>query len=190
MSFLKELLKEVNTLRENPKGYADKVLRYKSYFSGNILRIPGSKAGIQTEEGPAAYEEAADFLLSAPPVAKMTPSKGLTKIANEILSTIQNSDPDALDDIDMNEVIEKYGSFGGNFSRAMEFGGENPEQVIMNLLVNDGDKSRSQRDSLLSDDLKLIGLATGKHEAFGNCTIIISCTTFQNTKDSNDTQKF
>ena len=190
MSSLGELLNEINLLRSNPKGYAEKVLKYKSYFDGNILRIPGTKGGIQTEEGPAAFAEAANFLLSAEPIEEMTPSKGLTGIANDLLSNIQNCEPDELDSIDMNQIIEKYGSFGGNFSRSMQFGGENAEQVIMNLIVNDGDKSRSQRDSLLDDDLKVVGIATGKHKYFGNCSIIVSSTTFDNILSKDDTQNY
>ena len=190
MTSLGELLNEINLLRSNPKEYAEKVLKYKSYFDGNILKIPGTKGRIQTEEGPAAYAEAANFLLSAEPVDEMTPSKGLTNIANDLLSSVQNCEPDELDNIDMNQIIEKYGSFGGNFSRSMEFGGENAEQVIMNLIVNDGDKSRSQRDSLLDDDLKVVGIATGKHKYFGNCSIIVSSTTFDNILSKDDTQNY
>ena len=73
---------------------------------------------------------------------------------------------DEIDNIDMNQIIEKYGSFSGNF----EFGGENAEQVIMNLIVNDGDKSLSQRDSFLDGNLKVVGLAIRKNEYFGNCS--------------------
>ncbi len=190
MSSLRDLLNEINLLRRNPKGYAEKVLKYKSYFDGNILRIPGYKGGIQTEEGPSAYAEAANFLLSSEPVVEMTPSKGLTGIANDLLSSVQNCEPDEIDNIDMNEIIEKYGSFSGNFSRSMEFGGENAEQVIMNLIVNDGDKSRSQRDSLLDGNLKVVGLASGKHEYFGNCSIIVSSTTFNNIQSKNDDENY
>ena len=50
MSSLRDLLNEINLLRSNPKEYAEKVLKYQSYFDGNILRIPGTKGGIQTEE--------------------------------------------------------------------------------------------------------------------------------------------
>ena len=120
----------------------------------------------------------------------MTPSKGLTGIANDLLSNIQNCELDELDSINMNQIIEKYGSFGSYFSRAMEFGGENAEQVIMNLLVNDGDKSRSQRDSLLDDNLKVVGIASGKHKYFGNCSIIVSSTTFDNILSKSDVQNY
>ena len=90
----------------------------------------------------------------------------------------------------MNEIIEKYGSFSGNFNRSMEFGGENAEQVIMNLIVNDGDKSRSQRDSLLDGNLKVVGLASGKYKYFGNCSMIVSSTTFNNIQSKNDDENY
>lgn len=40
----------------------------------------------------------------------------------------------------------------------MDFGGETPELVLINLVVSDGDPSRGQRESLLSTDLKKLVL--------------------------------
>ena len=90
----------------------------------------------------------------------------------------------------MEEIIEKYGTFCGNFSRAIDFGGETPEQVLTNLIVSDGDPSRGQRESLLSTDLKSVGVANGKHDIYRHCTVIVSCTKFENTKDDDDSENF
>ena len=90
----------------------------------------------------------------------------------------------------MNSLIEKYGNFTGSFNRVMECGGSTPEQVVINLLVSDGDKSRSQRDTLLNKSLKRIGVASGKHDIYRTATIIILCTKFENTVDSDDTENY
>ena len=187
MSFERDLVKELNELRRDPKGYSYKVMKYKDYLQGNILRIPGNKFGIKTEEGPAAYDEAISFLKTANPVEEMTPSKGLCKIAVDFLGMVQKADPNNLGDIDMDPIINRYGTFVGNFSRSMEFGGATPEQVIVNLVVSDGDKSRGQRDALLNDSLKKCGVASGKHDTYRTATIIVGCTKFENTSDSDDT---
>ena len=65
MSLEREILNEVNELRRDPRNYANKVNKFKGYLEGNILRVPGVLAGIKTEEGAAAYDEAINFLRSA-----------------------------------------------------------------------------------------------------------------------------
>ena len=42
-------------------------------------------------------------------------------------------------------MVEKYGTYSGNISRALDFGGETPENVLVNLIVSDGDPTRDQR---------------------------------------------
>jgi hypothetical protein len=186
MSFEEDLVNEINEFRTNPREYAKKINKYVSYFKGKILKIPGSNAGIRTEEGAAAYTEAVDFLSKQEGVEPLEPSKGLGRIADDFLKEVQKVDPSELGDIDIDEIIERYGAFSGNLSRAMDFGGETPELVLINLVVSDGDPSRGQRESLLSTDLKKVGVATGKHDSYRYCTVIVSCTKFTNKVDSND----
>ena len=190
MSFLRQLVEEINLARTNPAAYASKVQEYIPHFQDKILKIPDQRVAIKTQEGAAAYEECVNFLKSAEPTEAHVPSRGLTRIANDFLSGVQSVDPSQIGTIDMNAIIDKYGSFQGNFSRAMEFGGSTPEQVVINLLVSDGDKSRSQRDALLNPILKRVGVSQGKHDIYRTVTIIVSCTVFQNNVDSDDTENY
>ena len=189
MSFLKELVEEINKVRENPSAYADKIDKMKSYFEGKILRLPGSNVGFKTQEGADAYEECAKFLKAAQPSGPLTGSKGLTKIANELLEVVQK-DPSQIGGVDMNALIEKNGSFVGSFNRVMECGGATPEQIVTNLLVSDGDKNRGQRDALLSSSLKRVGVASGKHDIYRTATMIIMCTKFENSIDADDNETY
>ena len=189
MSFLRGVVEEVNKARTNPSSYADKVEGMKAHFQGKILRLPNSKVGIKTHEGADAYDECAKFLRSAESLEAMVPSKGLTKIANELLEVVQK-DVSQIGSVDMNAIIDKYGSFTGSFNRVMECGGSTPEQVVINLLVSDGDKSRGQRDGLFTKSLKRIGVASGKHDDYGTATVIIFCTKFENSVDSDDTENY
>lgn len=189
MSFLSELVQEINKVRSNPSSYADIIDSYKQHFQGKILRLPNSNVGIKTQEGADGYDECARFLRSAEPAEPQIPSKGLTKIANELLVVVQR-DPSEINTVDMNSIIDKYGSFVGSFNRVMECGGATPEQVVINLLVSDGDRSRSQRDALLNKSLKRVGVASGKHDIYRVATVIIFCTKFQNSVDSDDSEYY
>ena len=187
MSFEEQLVDEINELRTTPEQYAQKVRKYVRYFADKTLKIPGSKVGIRTEEGAAAYEEAADYLVNFETELKpLEPSKGLGRICVDFLEKAKGVDPEDIRSINLEGIIDNYGSFSGSLNRAMDFGGEDPEQVVMNLLVCDGDPNRGNRESLLSTDFNKVGVAFADHPTYGFCTLIISCTKFKNTYDSDD----
>ena len=184
--FNEDLLMEINLLRTNPKKYAKTISKYMNYFKGNLLCLPDTNAGIQTEEGVEAFKEAVDFLNKQEKLEPLKPSKGLCRIAEEFIAIYQKPDAGELANKDMEDIINKYGSFSGSFSRAMDFGGETAEMAIINLVVSDGDPSRGQRESLLSTEIKKVGVANGEHDVYRHCSAIITCTEFDNTFDKDD----
>ena len=189
MSFESRLIQEVNDLRRNPATYADKLLKNKQYFEEgtNIWKNPKTKTRIKTEEGPAAYDEAAEFLNNqAMSRNELDPSKGLNKIALEFLTEFQK---DINSKVGIEEVVEKYGKFTGNFRRLVQLGSQTPELAVISLVVGDGDKTRSYRDALLLENLNKIGVAHGEHKDYKHCSVIVICNDFQNTVDSDDTVK-
>ena len=180
----KDLLKEVNELRTNPKGYAEKIEKNKQYFKDKIYRHPDDKNKVRTEEGAEAYDEAIDFLKNkAVAVEALTPSKVLNKIAIDILTEYQK-DIDAK--LDLDAIIGKHGTLQGAYKQVVQFGSSRPEQIIINLVVSDGDKTRGQRDALLMEDMKKVGVAYGTHETYRNLTVITECSKFENTIDGDD----
>ena len=187
--FNKKLLEEINSLRTNPKGYASKILKMKDNFEGDILKTQdGTK--IKTQEGAAAYDEAVNFLQSAEAVEKLTSSKGLTRIAEELLENIQRTDADHLDSIDMNQIVAKYGDYTGAFGRIMEFGGATPQQIVINIVVCDGDKTRAQRDNIMNKEYKVAGVAIGDHNVYRKCATFVACNSFKNTHDHDDYENY
>ncbi len=185
MSFdIKDLFNEINLLRTNPREFSKKISKSKQYFKDKIWIYPESKAGIQTVEGPAAYDEAIDFLRNASPVVELKPSKSLMSIANDMLELFKKNSSDRTD---INSIIEKYGSYGGSFRRSVEFGAPTAEQAIINLVVCDGNKSRGNREALFDENLEKIGIASGTHDVYRTCSVIVGCTRFENLDDSDDT---
>lgn len=171
-----QILDELNELRKDPKKYADKVKKYMDMFEGdtNILNIP-NVGRIQTQEGKAAYQECLGFLKAKPPCPKLERSTGLEAVAKDFYTEYSK---DAQADVDMQKVIDKHGKYTGQFSRLIEFGAGNPEQVIVNLLVSDGDEKRGQRDALFLETVKQVGIASGKHEQYRTCSVIVSAGQF------------
>ena len=188
--FDKEVASELNEVRTSPDAYISKILQYTKYFKGNVLHLPGSNVGIRTEEGAAAYQEAADFLSTRKSINALKLNYSLCMIAEEFLVEVQKTDINDVSKIDLESIIAKYGSFTGSFSRAIDFGGTTPELVISNLLVGDGDPNRGQRGSMFNQNLNLIGVASGSHSQFTMCTVILTCTNFTSIDPQNDNVVF
>ena len=186
MSFQKDLLNEMNEFRTNPKEYAKKLEKQLPNFKGKTLVNPIKKVGMQTQEGAEAYKEAIDFLSKAEPVEPLEPSKGLGRISADFLAEVLKVDPNEIGNINVDDIIEKYGSFVGSLNRELDMGNETPEDIVVSLIVSDGDPSRSHRDCLLSSELKKVGIAGGKHPTYRYCTVIFFCTKFTNNVDSDD----
>lgn len=184
-NFNKELLDEINFLRTNPRRYSKKLAKYIDYFKDKVLYIPGTNAGVPTEEGAEAYKKAIDSLLKERRREPLIPSKGLCKISEMLVSEAQK-DADNVGNIDIEKYIKKMGTYKGCLSRIFEFGGETPEQVVINIVVSDGDPSRGQRQSLLNAEVKKIGIANGKHEDYGHITTLITITEFKNNEEPKD----
>ena len=186
MSFERELFDELNELRADPQKYANKVKKYLSYFDGKVLNIPGRKNGLATIEGPRGYEDTVNYLSRQKPLDAFTPSKALFRLSKDFLAKIQRKNVEDADDIDIEKLMAKYGTFYGDFGQAIDYGSETPEQVVINLLVSDGDPTKEQRTSLFNSSYKLIGMCKGSHKSFPHCTVILKCTEFENHMDADD----
>ena len=182
--FKRELVNEINRLRTNPKKFTKTLKDYMTCITGKVLYFPGNDSSITTEEGADAYIEAIDYLMKIESREPLIPSKGLCRICEEYISKI--SQIDDIESVNLDKILNKYGNYKGSFSRAIDFGGERPENVVVYLVVCDGDKSRGQRSTLLNPQVKLVGVGTGKHISYGYFSVIITCSQFDNKIDSED----
>ena len=177
-SFAQKVIEEVNKIRLNPKTYSNKIRGYLSCFQGNVLRIP-KQPGLMTQEGPSAYKEAADFLLSLPKLQPLTADPGLTGAAQEMANELGRCQEfEQMDNIDRNGILSKYGEYEGQFGESTDFGSLSPEMVVVNLLVDDGDKSRSNRKMLFKETYRKIGCGCVPHNQYKSVTVIMYATNF------------
>ena len=176
--FSQKVVEEVNKIRLNPKTYSNKIRGYLSCFQGNVLRIP-KQPGLMTQEGPTAYREAADFLLSLPKLQPLSIDNGLTSIAQEMATELSHYEEfEQMNAIDRDSIIEKYGHYEGQFGESTDFGSMTPEMVVINLLVDDGDKKRSNRKMLFKETYRKIGCGCAPHSTYKSVTVIMFATNF------------
>ena len=185
----KGIIEEVNILRSDPKKYSDKLERYKTYFTDDIIQIPEIDVQVSTQEGVAPYPETIEYLKNQEPVEQLTASRALCEIAQEILDKVVDSETGEIEESVVEKIIDSHGNFSGKFTRAMDFGGFTSEQIVINFIVCDGDPERTQRDPLLGKGLTKVGVAFGKHNIYSTVCVFVSCTEFE-SNNSDDTPIF
>ena len=176
--FAQKVIEEVNKIRLNPKTYSNKIRGYLSCFQGNVLRIP-KQPGLMTNEGPAAYREAADFLLSLPKLQPLTLDNALNSAAQDMAEELSHYEEfEQMDAINRDSILEKYGHYEGQFGESTDFGSMSPEMVVVNLLVDDGNKSRGNRKMLFKETYRKIGCGSAPHSTYKSVTVIMYATNF------------
>lgn len=166
--FTSDLIKEINFVRTNPKQYAEKLLSNEKYYENSILRFPGITA-IQTHEGFKALKEAADVLYNLKPLQPLENNILLKDVSFDILSKNKSGVGNV---IDIDEILNKHGQLVGIYANSIDFGSASAELVVLHLLADDGDSSRGNRENILNNKFKLIGISHGQHKTYKYVTTI------------------
>ncbi len=180
-TFTDKIIQQINSARLFPKNYAKNLRNYIAYFKGNIIKYPGITP-IMTTEGPKAFEEAGQFLeqqKNLPKSCMINANKDLESLSKEILQEFTDiSICKMYDELDINAKIEKVGYLKGSTFNAIDFDSDIPEFIVAHILVDDGNKSRSNRNSLMNEKLKTIGVARLDHSSYNYATMIIASEEF------------
>ena len=184
--FAYEIVKEINLARTKPKKYAKFLEEMLKYFDGNDLVYPEENININTNEGAEAYEEAIEYLYNSYPKPKLNLHLFLIKIANDFLNHSMKINYENIFKLNINDLIEKYGNFNGNFSKLMDFGGLTAKSIVTNLIVCDGEESRDYRNLIFDDDFRYIGVASKPHPDYKQFTVFMISENFKSLDPKND----
>ena len=93
-----------------------------------------------------------------------------------------------MDGVDRKSIIKKYGHYDGSLGESTDFGSVTPLLTCINLIVDDGNDSRSNRKMMFKEDFKVMGVACVPHDEFGCITLVMYATDFSEgeEKDSDD----
>ena len=185
-SFAKKVGDEINKIRADPEAYSKKITDYIKYFDGKILRLP-HESGIETQEGADAYKEAAEFLSKAPKLPALTVEPKLTEFAKEMVKEMSKfKEIEEMDAVDRKSIIKKFGHTDGKMAESSDFGSVTPLLACINLLVDDGNESRSNRQLMFREDFKIMGVACVPHEELGCITLVSYATDFAEGEGKSD----
>lgn len=178
--FEAEVLAEINLLRSNPSAYAVHLEDWKKNFDGNLLKIPG-RTPIETIEGTAVVDEAIDFLKKSSKMADVAAVRGLTNAANDHLKDLitknfrgHRGSNGSLPD----QRIAIHGEMGGEIRELITYFAPTARQIVINLLIDDGNKNRPHRDALLKNTLHQIGIMSGDSTSYGKLCVVVMAENF------------
>lgn len=162
------VIAELNYARTQPAEYANHLEKMKQYFKGNRYELPG-EIPLLTNEGVAAVQEAIDYLRQASPRKPLTLSVGLTKAAEDHrkdcgpkgITSHTGSDGSSMED-----RINRYGTWDITIGENISFGAKNARDIVIQLIVDDGVKSRGHRNNIFNPQFTLVGTAFGYHKDY------------------------
>lgn len=171
-----EVFVEINLLRANPQSFIPYLEEMKKNFTGKVF-INTQGVNFNTFEGMAAVDEAIEFLKKTSALSPLKLSKGLSNAAALHLEDMAKSGIFSAQGSDMsspNDRANKFGVAKFGVIQNMTEGIKTPREIILQMLVSDGQKSRSQRNNLLKSEVNLIGISTGEGKKGTLCVLVLT----------------
>jgi len=169
-----EIFKEQNEVRKNPKSYIEKLQNSLKYYYNNHLFREG-EVPIATYEGVEAVKDAINFLKNQSPVQELIYSKDIGLSCKDIIDDIGPKGLVTHEGTEIKNIynrLEQYCDWDGAIAENIDFGFKIPENIVMNMIIDDGDENRYQRKNLFYPHFKYVGIGIGPHKEFGFCTVI------------------
>ena len=166
------IVREMNLARTNPALYATFAEELRSRFDGRCLVLPGH-GRIVTKEGSRAIDEAIHFLKSTRPLQPLTLSSGMCKgaadhCADQAGGGFSHSGSDGSNPASR---MNRYGSWGGGWGENIAYGKRGARDVVLTLIIDDGQRARKHRKNIFNPVFNYAGAAFGPHSRFGSvCT--------------------
>ena len=170
----KELFLLHNKIRQDPQSYIPKLKDYLKYFRNKIYHPPGEDP-IQTYEGPEAFEDAIQFLKTQKPVGPLELHDHLTYACRDHANDIGDkglTSHEGTTTKNISERLERYCEWDGACSESIDLGFKVAENILINLIVDDGVSNRYQRLNIFNGKFKYIGIGAAAHREYGICVVI------------------
>jgi hypothetical protein len=169
------ILHEINLARTQPALYATYIEAWIEHYEGNLRKLP-DRIPVQTKEGIPALREAVAFLENVDPVHALRSTRGLSYAARDHVRDMGPSGAighRGFDDSTSGERANRYGKWVRKAAENIAYGSDDPREIVMRLLIDDGIASRGHRQNIFDDDFYAAGVSFGYHDQFETMTVII-----------------
>ncbi len=166
-AFDRELLREINLLRTDPKAFVAHLQRRRKLIA---------EGSIQTDEGVAAVDEAIDVLKRTRPLPVLRLSPGLCAAAFDHVKDQAATGQVGHRGSDKSRCwhrANRHGKWRLRIGENIGYGYRIPRDVIVAMVVNDGVKNRGHRNNLLAEGYRAVGVAHGSHPKMRHMCVMV-----------------
>ena len=171
------VIEELNRARTNPARFAADLEARIPHYRGYIYRKPGVDVGVRTVEGADAVREAVRVLRAARPVPAMRLSAGMSAGAAD---HVRDQGPrgglghDGRDRSTPASRVSRYGRWFGLVSENIQYGrAATGQDVVADLLIDDGVADRGHRRNALDPNVRVAGVSCGRHATYDQMCVIV-----------------
>ncbi|HYC74923.1 CAP domain-containing protein [Brevundimonas sp.] len=171
--FRADIVAELNAARTDPGAYARKARALRALFRGDRIERPGETA-LLTREGPAAADEAIAFLEAQTPLPVLRENPGLNRAAADHAREQSRTGAVAhasADGSSPSDRMRRQGRWTAT-GEAIAYGPHRAEDVILQLIIDDGVPDRGHRRILFNPVYELIGVACAPHPVWREVCVL------------------
>lgn len=168
------VIAELNLARTKPREYAKLVEQWVEYYDGTLRELP-DRIPVRTKEGVKALHEAISFLERQSPMHALEPARGLAHGARDHVGDMGPSGATGhtgYDDSHVGDRVNRYGRWKGKVAENIAYGSEDPREIVMRLIIDDGVESRGHRKNIFDPEFHIVGVAMGYHDVFATMCVI------------------
>ncbi len=173
------VLQRINAVRADPAAYAEQLRKYRSYFDGAIVYVPGDYNGVLTKEGVAVVDDAIAFLERQAPLPPLAPAQVLALTAVDYSREQGEQGARGHIGADGSGPGDRVKRHGGDIyvAEAIAYGTADPEEIVRQMVVDDGVPNRGHRSLLFDKNLRFAGVGCGPHARMEHlCVVELSAT--------------
>ena len=170
----KDVVRQVNDLRANPKQWAA-YLKNLGPVKGRLILSRQDGKRIDADAAAERIEESVSFLEGASALPPFRVSSGLSLAARDLL---KDHGPKGLtghrasDGSTPENRIMRYGQWEGKSAENVIYGYKDADSLLVGLLIEGGSQGWDQRRNVFDRNLNLIGIACGAHKVYGAMCVI------------------
>lgn len=173
-AFERAVVQEMSDARVQPKAYARHLRALRPYFEGTLWNRPG-RVPLRTEEGVKALDEAIAFLETQRPMGPLRFNEGLALAARRHAQDIGprgGLEHVGSDGARLSGRLNRLGTWHGLIAENIGTLEEDPRQLVIQLLVDDGVPGRGHRLNVFNPDLHQAGAGSAPHREYRTVTVI------------------
>ena len=186
-SFSLQILHEINYAREHPDEFVEKLKELKETVEDskdNCLYIENVPFVYNNLLG--SLDDSIKFLEKQKELPRLQYDKTITQACDYLLDELVAHD--GLDDENANNYslenrLNKFGHPLGENYELIDYGMFDPEFIVINFVLGDGDRNKFERNVIFNPKVKFIGIASGILSSGKICTIINCCEEFYELND-------